>query len=43
VNLTTAEGKPLTEDKGSIWKAAYHDGRAFWNVSARLRELAQNP
>ncbi len=39
-NLTTAEGKPLTEDKGSIWKAAYHDGRAFWNVSERLRHLA---
>ena len=43
INMTTAEGKPLTEDKGSIWKAGYHDGRAFWNVSARLRELAQNP
>jgi mannobiose 2-epimerase len=41
-NLTTAEGKPLIDDKGSIWKAAYHDGRAFWNVSARLRELAQS-
>jgi mannobiose 2-epimerase len=40
-NLTTAEGKPLTEDKGSIWKAAYHDSRAFWNVSARLHRLAQ--
>lgn len=40
-NLTTADGKPLTEDKGSIWKAAYHDGRAFWNVSARLRKMAQ--
>lgn len=39
-NLTTAEGKPLTEDKGSIWKAAYHDGRAFWNVSERLHRLA---
>jgi cellobiose epimerase len=37
--LTTSEGKPLTEDKGSIWKAAYHDGRAFWNVSERLRRL----
>ena len=40
-NLTTAEGKPLSEDKGSIWKAAYHDSRAFWNVSARLRRLAE--
>lgn len=41
-NLTTAEGKPLTEDKGSIWKAAYHDSRAFWNVSERLRRLAKS-
>jgi mannobiose 2-epimerase len=40
-NLTTADGKPLTQDKGSIWKAAYHDGRAFWNVSERLHRLAQ--
>jgi mannobiose 2-epimerase len=42
-NLTTAEGTPLTQDKGSIWKAAYHDGRAFWNVSERLRKLAAQP
>ena len=42
-NLTTADGTPLTEDKGSIWKAAYHDGRAFWNVSERLRRLAEQP
>jgi hypothetical protein len=27
-------------DKGSIWKAAYHDGRGFWNVSGRLKKLA---
>ena len=39
-NVTKADGAPVTEDKGSIWKAAYHDGRAFWNVSARLRKLA---
>jgi mannobiose 2-epimerase len=39
-NLTTADGTPLTQDKGSIWKAAYHDGRAFWNVSERLHRLA---
>jgi mannobiose 2-epimerase len=39
-NQTTADGKPVTLDKGSIWKAAYHDGRAFMNVSARLRRLA---
>jgi mannobiose 2-epimerase len=42
-NLTTADGTPVTEDKGSIWKAAYHDGRAFWNVSDRLRKLAAKP
>ena len=42
-NLTTANGAPVTEDKGSIWKAAYHDGRAFWNVSDRLRNLAAKP
>jgi len=39
-NLTTAEGSPATEDKGSIWKAAYHDGRALWNVRTRLQKLA---
>jgi mannobiose 2-epimerase len=39
-NLTSAEGQPVTLDKGSIWKAAYHDGRAFMNVSARLHKLA---
>jgi cellobiose epimerase len=39
-NLTMADGTPITQDKGSIWKAAYHDGRAFWNVRDRLRRLA---
>jgi len=39
-NLTKADGTPITQDKGSIWKGGYHDGRAFWNVSARLRKLA---
>ena len=39
-NLTNAEGTPMTQDKGSIWKAAYHDGRAFWNVRDRLNKLA---
>jgi len=39
-NLTNAEGTAMTKDKGSIWKAAYHDGRAFWNVRNRLNELA---
>jgi mannobiose 2-epimerase len=39
-NLTNADGTPIAQDKGSIWKAAYHDGRAFWNVSERLHRLA---
>ena len=42
-NLTKADGTPITSDKGVIWKAAYHDGRAFWNVSGRLRKLASQP
>jgi len=42
-NLTTADGTPVSEDKGSIWKAAYHDGRAFWNVRDRLQKLASEP
>jgi hypothetical protein len=40
LNLTTSDGTPIVQDKGSIWKGAYHDGRAFWNVSGRLRRLA---
>ena len=27
--------------KGGIWKAAYHDGRALLNVTARLEKLAE--
>ena len=42
-NLTKADGTPISHDKGVIWKAAYHDGRAFMNVEDRLRRLAQNP
>ena len=38
--LTKADGTPITKDKGTIWKGGYHDGRAFWNVSTRLHELA---
>jgi cellobiose epimerase len=34
------EGNPVNPDKGRIWKAAYHDGRALLNVSERLRKLA---
>jgi cellobiose epimerase len=40
INLTKANGTPVTQDKGSIWKAAYHDSRAFWNVRERLNRLA---
>ena len=39
-NVTTADGTPATEDKGSIWKAAYHDSRALWNVRDLLHQLA---
>lgn len=35
------DGAPVADGKGSIWKAAYHDGRAFMNVSERLRKLGQ--
>ena len=34
------DGNPVSTDKGQIWKAAYHDGRALLNVSDRLRKLA---
>ena len=34
------DGKPRPgQDKGTIWKAAYHNGRALMNVAERLREL----
>jgi len=35
------DGKPTIQSKGRIWKAAYHDGRAFLNVTERLRKLAE--
>ena len=35
------DGTPADPSKGRIWKAAYHDGRAFLNVSERLRKLAE--
>ncbi|HZP17400.1 MAG TPA: AGE family epimerase/isomerase [Terriglobales bacterium] len=35
-----ADGIPVSTEKGQIWKAAYHDGRALLNVSERLRRLA---
>jgi mannobiose 2-epimerase len=34
------DGAPVNANKGRIWKAAYHDGRALLNVSERLRQLA---
>ena len=34
------DGTPTNSRKGWIWKEAYHDGRAFLNVSERLRALA---
>jgi mannobiose 2-epimerase len=34
------DGEPLSTDKGQIWKAGYHDGRALLNVGERLRKLA---
>jgi mannobiose 2-epimerase len=35
------DGAPTIPGKGHIWKEAYHDGRAFLNVSERLRHLAE--
>jgi mannobiose 2-epimerase len=35
------DGKPVNPNKGRIWKAAYHDGRALLNVSERLQKLAE--
>jgi mannobiose 2-epimerase len=34
------DGDPVNLNKGHIWKAAYHDGRALLNVSERLGHLA---
>lgn len=38
--LVGEEGKPIATNKGQIWKAGYHDGRALLNVSDRLKNLA---
>ncbi len=40
-SLVRADGSPVNTFKGSMWKAAYHDGRALLNVSERLRRLAE--
>ena len=39
-NMIKPDGTPTNTAKGSIWKAAYHDGRALLNVSERLQRLA---
>ncbi len=39
--LIGTDGLPTTTNKGYIWKAAYHDGRALLNVTERLRKLAE--
>ena len=39
--LVGEDGKPSVSIKGSIWKGAYHDGRALMNVSDRLNHLAE--
>ncbi len=40
IESVKADGTPTTQDKGRMWKAAYHDGRAFLNVTDRLKKLA---
>jgi cellobiose epimerase len=39
--LVGTDGVPVATEKGSIWKAAYHDGRALLNVYDRLNRLAE--
>jgi mannobiose 2-epimerase len=38
--LIGADLTPSNPDKGQIWKAAYHDGRALLNVTERLQKMA---
>jgi mannobiose 2-epimerase len=40
--LVKEDGQPAATTKGSIWKAAYHDGRALLNVSERLNRLSES-
>ncbi len=37
------DGTVTSFSKAQMWKAAYHDGRAFSNVTARLKKLAAEP
>jgi mannobiose 2-epimerase len=39
--LVGEDGTPIHAVKGSIWKGAYHDGRALLNVTDRLHKLAE--
>jgi len=39
--LVGPDGKPVSHNKGRIWKEAYHEGRAMMNVTARLHKLAE--
>jgi len=39
--MVDANGQPANLSKGSIWKAAYHDGRTLMNVTERLHRLAE--
>lgn len=39
-NAVSETGEPISINKGSNWKAAYHDGRALLTMSARLRHMA---
>ncbi len=39
--LIGPDGIPANANKGQIWKAAYHDGRALLNVTERLQKLAE--
>jgi mannobiose 2-epimerase len=39
--LVGEDGTPIQDVKGSIWKGAYHDGRALLNVTDRLHKLAE--
>ena len=39
-NLIKPDGHPVSPNKGSMWKGAYHDGRALLNVTDRPQWLA---
>lgn len=41
-DVVERDGKPTNYVKARMWTEAYHDGRAFLNVTARLKELAEH-